>query len=121
MEEMSALFFIGCCLFIPMLLSISIDFESIKVPEWLKRKEKIVVQHVYIYKTSKYQQDANNKKEQDVKIKNEDHSPKVKDECLQSLLALGMKKSDAKNKIKKMWQDKNYSSVESFLIDAYRV
>lgn len=115
MEEVTALIFIGCCLFVPMLLSIFINFELPKFPE---RKEKIIVQRVYIYrpvkkhKTSKDKNSFVEKKEIPV-------NPLIQD-CIQCLVSLGMKRSEAKLKVKIMFEATDYQSVESFLIDAYK-
>ena len=124
MEELAAVLFIGGCLFIPMLLSIFIDLELPIVPDFLRRKEKIVIQHVYIYKTVKNKPKPKPKPIKEIKAElqiNKQENLEVKMECLQCLLSLGMKKSDAKNKIEAMWKIKNYNSAESFLIDAYKV
>ena len=116
MEELAAVLFIGGCLFIPMLLSIFIDLELPKVPDFLRRKEKIVIQHVYIYKTVKNKPKPKPIKEIKAELQiNKQENLEVKMECLQCLLSLGMKKSDAKNKIEAMWKIKNIIPLKVFL------
>jgi hypothetical protein len=54
-------------------------------------------------------------------VKQEEYINPIKDEALECLISLGMKKSDAKEKVKQLWKNKNYISIESFLIDAYKI
>ena len=116
MEEVTAVLFIGCCLFIPMLLSIFINFELPQIPH---KKEKIVIQRVYIYKQIK-----NNKadKKKDIpEPQKEKVSNPLYPECIECLVSLGMKRSEAKLKVKIMFEANDYQSIESFLIDAYKI
>jgi len=43
----------------------------------------------------------------------------IKQDAVQCLISLGMKKKDATIKVNSMFARKNYQSIESFLIDAY--
>lgn len=116
MEQVTAVLFIGCCLFVPMLLSIFINFELPQIPY---KKEKIVIQRVYIYKqikNNKVSERKNNPKPQKEKICNP-----LSLECIECLVSLGMKRSEAKLKVKIMFEANDYQSIESFLIDAYKI
>jgi hypothetical protein len=89
----------ACCMFLPMiLLHFSIDRVVIQ-------KE---IQYVYIDKPSNI---TNQEKKND----------KLIDDAIQCLVSLGMKKSIAKAKVNDMFSIKNYESIESFLIDAYKI
>lgn len=44
----------------------------------------------------------------------------IMDDAIQCLMSLGMKKLDAVKKVKDMFNNQNYNSIESFLIDVYK-
>ena len=54
-------------------------------------------------------------KSKPVEIKNP-----IMDDAIQCLMSLGMKKLDAVKKVKDMFNNQNYNSIESFLIDVYK-
>lgn len=45
----------------------------------------------------------------------------IKDDAIQCLISLGMKKSEAIKKTNEMFEKFNYESIESFLLDVYKV
>lgn len=53
--------------------------------------------------------------------KKEEYINPIKDEAFECLISLGMKKSEAKNKVNKMFFNKDYKNLEHFLIDAYKI
>lgn len=108
MEFTSVIIFMGFCIFGPMLLAICTIRPE---PEILTRE---VIK-------CKYVKSKKSKAKQPSSIINNETSDKLKEECIQCLKSLGMKKSDAKEKAEQMWKIKNYNSIESFLMDAYRV
>ena len=111
MELNGAIFFMGLCLFSPMLISIFLSaIDKLEKPSPVQ-----VVKIEYVDRII-YKDKPNIKQESKAEIE----SP-VKLECIECLISLGMKKVVAKDKVNKMWADKNYNSVESFLMDAYKV
>ena len=122
MELNGAILFMGLCLFSPMLFSICISaIEKLERPKVIT-KEVIKVEYVDRVVIKEIQTEVKTEKSQPVPAiqKIEKESP-IKQECLECLISLGMKKRVAKDKVEKMWASKNYNSIESFLIDAYRV
>lgn len=88
----------ACCMFLPMiLLHFSIDRVVIQ-------KE---IQYIYVDKPSQIKQE-------------EKKSNELISDAIQCLVSLGMKKSIAKVKVNEMFSVKNYESIESFLLDAYK-
>jgi hypothetical protein len=108
MEFTSVIIFMGFCMFGPMLLAVCT----------IRPEPEILTREVVKYKRVKSKK--SNKKKPILVINNE-ASDSLKEDCIQCLKSLGMKKSDAKEKVEQMWKNKNYNSIESFLIDAYRV
>lgn len=98
LEETSAIIFMACCMFLPMiLLHFSIDRVVIQ-------KE---IQYIYVDKPLQITQE-------------EKKSNELINDAIQCLVSLGMKKSIAKVKVNEMFGVKNYESIESFLLDAYK-
>ena len=56
-----------------------------------------------------------------VKAEKEEEKPSIKGDCVQALVSLGMKKSLSKEKVDKMFNKKDYLSIEDFLMDAYKI
>lgn len=104
MDHSAALIFLGCCLFIPMICMTVINGEPdvITVKEYIEVPKEIIVE--------KYIQQPVKKK----------INPLMPD-AIQCLVSLGMKKSEASSLVKTMFSKKNYESIESFLIDAYKI
>lgn len=95
----------ACCMFLPMiLLHFSIDRVVIQ-------KE---IQYVYIDKPLNITKQAK-------QAKQANKNDQLIDDAIQCLVSLGMKKSIAKAKVNDMFNIKNYESIESFLIDAYKI
>jgi len=124
MELNNAILFMGLCLFGPMFISVSLlAIEKLQRPQPVIKTEYVEV------KTFKYIKPVKPIKPiKPTKIIAKPIEPpkpvedtRLKDECLECLVSLGMKKAVAKSKVNKMWASKNYNSIESFLIDAYRV
>ena len=102
MEEASAIIFMGCCMFLPMILfHFSIDKEIVRTE----------IKYVYIEKQKKLRESK------PINFKQENT---IVEDAIECLISLGMKKSDAKIKVNRMFLNKNYESIESFLIDAYK-
>ena len=118
MELNNAILFMGLCLFGPMFISVLLDaIEKLERPQAITKTEYVEV------KTFKYIKPVKPIKAiaKPIEPAKVAEDPKLKDECLECLVSLGMKKAMAKSKVNKMWASKNYNSIESFLIDAYRV
>lgn len=81
------------CVLIPMI-----------IPQQKQHQEKIIE---YIYIKDHPKKAKQNKKS------------KIKLECVESLVSLGMKKKDAEIKVDEMFCIKQYNSVENFIVDAY--
>lgn len=103
MTEITAMIFMGCCIFIPMILT-HIPNQTIKTKEVIKYVEK----PIYI------------EKEVIVKPKPKPKENKILNDAIQCLVSLGMKKADAKQKAEEMFSRSNYESIESFLLDVYK-
>jgi hypothetical protein len=78
------------------------------------------IEPVYIKKSRK----KKNKKKmsghyiepQNIKVKNNFH-----EDCKDCLVSLGMKKLDAEKKVKSMFKNKNYNSLEQFILEVYKI
>lgn len=101
MTEITAMIFMGCCIFIPMILTY-IPSQTIETKEVVKYIEK----PVYV--------------EKQVVVKPKPKENKLLNDAIQCLTSLGMKKPDAKRKAEEMFAVKNYESIESFLLDVYK-
>lgn len=121
MELNNAILFMGLCLFGPMFISVLLlAIEKLERPQPIIKTEYVEV------KTFKYIKPTKSIKPKKIIAKPIEpvkavEDTRLKDECLECLVSLGMKKTVAKSKVSKMWANKNYNSIESFLIDAYRV
>lgn len=111
MELNSAIFFMGLCLFSPMLFSICVSILDMFDKPKVITKEVVRIEYV----------DRVIVQEKQIKKKIKEKESPVKADCIECLISLGMKKSVARSKVDEMWAVKNYNSVESFLMDAYRV
>ena len=120
MNENGSLIFIGLCLFLPMLIPIFIgtppqETKIIYVEKKQKQKKRNPIEHL----------DFPSRKDPQKVVKKE--KPLIVDEidirpdAIECLISLGMKKTAAKEKVDKMFKNKKYMTVESFLIDAYRI
>lgn len=102
MEETSAILFMGCCMFLPMiLLHFSIPAQIKTVYVYIEKPEK--------NKSIVIEKDRQNEKNNPLKI-----------DAINCLISLGMKKTSAKIKVDRMFDEKDYNSIENFLIDAYK-
>ena len=121
MELNNAILFMGLCLFGPMFISVLLlAIEKLERPQPITKTEYVEV------KTFKYIKPTKSIKPKKIIAKPIEpvkpvEDTRLKDECLECLVSLGMKKAIAKSKVSQMWASKNYNSIESFLIDAYRV
>lgn len=100
MDEIASLIFMGCCIFIPMIIS-AIPIKQVEVVKFIEKP-------VYIEKPIYVEKKVENKK-----------SPLL-DEAVQCLISLGMKKAESKKKVEDMFKLKTYQSIESFLLDIYK-
>ena len=101
MTEITAMIFMGCCIFIPMILTY-IPNRTVETKEVVKYIEK----PVYV--------------EKQVITKPKPKENKILNDAIQCLTSLGMKKPDAKKKAEEMFAVKDYESIESFLLDVYK-
>lgn len=111
MEQTTVIIFMMFCMFFPSVL-IFLDEKfnnNIKYVETIK--------YVYVDKQVKKVEKSNPAPV--AKEKKEIRSP-LKKEAFDCLISLGMSKKDANEKIKSMFAIKNYKSIESFLLDAYK-
>lgn len=109
MENIAVLMFFGACLFIPMLCDALYGLSNRDlVPDEVE-----VIKYVYIEKP---QPIIKKDKPQVVEKINP-----IKDDAIQCLISLGMKKSEAIKKTNEMFEKFDYESIESFLLDVYKV
>jgi HEPN domain-containing protein len=107
MDFTVAIIFMGFCIFGPMLISIyekpqKVKYIYVKQTKIKPRTKKIESVH----------QDISHEPDKNLQMK---------EDCFECLRSLGMNKRDAQEKLNSMWKNKNYNSIESFLMDAYRV
>lgn len=125
MDKM-ALIFMGSCLFIPMLLPFLVGIIEQKEPQKII-ETKTITKIKYI----KYPDTNINKKsdpiikkiipvEKEVIIPTEKYSI-AKEDAIECLLSLGLKKSFAKKRVDDLFSKNKYSSLEEFLVSAYKV
>jgi predicted transcriptional regulator len=99
MEEVSVIIFMGCCIFLPMILS--------TIPKQQTVIKKEVVEVVKYMPPPPHE---------NVVVENP-----IKKEAIECLVSLGMKKSQAKKKVFDMFEKTDYKSIEGFLMDVYKV
>lgn len=111
MEQTTVIIFMMFCMFLPpVLIFLDEKFNNnIKYVETIK--------YVYVEKQVKKVEKPNPAPV--AKAKKEIRSP-LKKEAFDCLMSLGMNKKDANEKVNSMFIAKDYKSVESFLLDAYK-
>ena len=122
MDGVASLVFIGCCLFVPMILA-HLD-RPVKTVEVVRYREIPVKQTAspVVYKNVETENLKQFSKISSKPIKPaKEATPPIFNDCVDVLLSLGMKKSLAKEKTSNMFKNKNYDSVESFIMDAYKI
>lgn len=100
MEMTTAIIFMGCCIFLPMLLSVMSDMKVVKIEKEIVEVVKYLPQQTI--------------------IKDKVENP-IKNDAINCLVSLGMKKVEAKKKVEELFSKKEYMSIESFLMDAYKL
>ena len=112
MEQTTVIIFMMFCMFLPpVLIFLDEKFNNnIKYVETIK--------YVYIEKQVKKIEKPNPVSV--AKAKKEIRSP-LKKEAFNCLISLGMNKKDANEKVNKMFASEDYKSIESFLLDAYKL
>jgi len=105
MDTAAGILFMLCCLFLPSILGSLSERGEVKIIE------------VKVDKKSKPKPKPSPKPEV-AEVKKE--NPLFND-CMNCLISLGLKKSEANEKTKKMFENKEYNSIEDFLIDAYKI
>lgn len=120
MDGVASLVFIGCCLFIPMIIA-HLD-RPVKTVEVVRYREVPVKQTKapVVYKRVEKRETSVKVSPKPVKPAKE-ATPPIFNDCVDVLLSLGMKKSLAKEKTSNMFKNKNYDSVESFIMDVYKI
>jgi Holliday junction resolvasome RuvABC DNA-binding subunit len=93
MNETLAFIFMIVCVLAPMIIT--------------PKKQEKNIEYVYI-------------KDKPAKKNKSKENSKIKTECIESLISLGMKRKDAQLKADNMFSTKKYNSVENFIVDAYR-
>lgn len=93
MNETLAFIFMIACVLAPMIMT--------------QKKQEKIIEYIYI-------ENKPNKKN------NSNKNSKIKTQCVESLISLGMKRKDAELKTNDMFLSKKYNSVENFIVDAYR-
>ena len=115
MDGVASLIFIGCCLFIPMIL-IHLDRP--------KAVEVIRYQTIFV-KPSKdkivYETEQSKNFTTDLQEPAKKTNLLIFNDCIEVLVSLGMKRNLAKEKATQLLNTKHYNSIESFLMDAYKV
>lgn len=122
MDGVASLIFIGCCLFIPMILThLDRPVKTVEVVRYqtgfVKPPKKRAVYKKIEMENPKRVSKVSPKPVKPVK----EAAPPIFNDCVDVLLSLGMKKASAKEKTLKMFKNKNYDSVESFIMDAYKI
>lgn len=107
MDSTVAIIFMGFCIFGPMLISVYEKPQKVK--------------YIYIQQTKAKQHKVNKQIIPKQIIPEINKNDSLKEDCLKCLRSLGMNKKDAMEKVEQMWKNKNYNSIEGFLVDAYRV
>ena len=112
MENIAVLMFFGACLFIPMLCDALYGLSNRNlIPDEVE-----VIKYVYIEKPQPPQPVIKKEKPKVVEKINP-----IKDDAIQCLISLGMKKSEAIKKPNELFEKFDYESIESFLLDVYKV
>lgn len=101
MTELGAIIFMGFFMLLPHIV-------KTPPPEIIDRSE--IIQNI---KTLPINQKQKNKK-------SKPKENKLLNDAIQSLMSLGMKKTEAKKKAQEMFLKTNYESIESFLLDVYK-
>ena len=99
MEMATAIIFMGCCIFLPMLLG---TFSNVN-QKTLVKKEIVEVVKYLPQPTPVIQENP------------------IKNDAIECLVSLGLKKSEAKKKVNEMFAKFEYQTIESFLLDVYKV
>lgn len=107
MDQTAALIFMMLCIFAPMLLPLlDRPVKNIYI-------EKEIVKYKYISTKQK-------SKPKSIADK-QDKNMEIFNDCVLCLNSLGLKKTEAKERAKKLFEKKQYNSVEDFLMDAYKI
>ena len=115
MEQTTVIIFMMFCMFFPSVL-IFLDEKFSKDVKYVQ-----TIKYVYVNeKKEKVKKPATIKAQPKPKPKPKKESP-IKQDAFNCLVSLGMKNKDAKQKVDNMFLAKDYQSVESFLLDAYKV
>jgi Holliday junction resolvasome RuvABC DNA-binding subunit len=111
MEQTTVIIFMMFCMFFPSVL-IFLDEKFNKDVKYIQ-----TIKYVYVEKQVRKVEKSNPAPV--AKAKKEIRSP-LKKEAFDCLISLGMNKKDANQKVNSMFDAKNYQSIESFLLDAYK-
>jgi hypothetical protein len=115
MEE-QALFFMGCCLFLPMLIPLFVgspepEIRTVTKVKFIKRPQTKFAKPNYKVKKVKAPE-----------IIAEKEVPKIlKEDAVECLTSLGLKKAAANKKVNDLFSKNKYNSLEEFLLDAYKL
>ena len=111
--EFSQLMFIVFCYYFPYILHY-LRKDNNKKQENIVYEQPIYIKK-YNKKISKQKLNGSYKHPQEIIVEN-----KFMNDCKECLISLGMKKIDADKKVSNMFNKKNYTSIEHFLMDAYK-
>lgn len=122
MEE-QALIFMGCCLFLPMLIPLFIGSPE---PEVIVKHRPVAKIKYIKYPETKFikpkQKIVKVKAPQEEKVVIKEEVPKIsKEDAIECLTSLGLKKAAANKKVNELFQKNKYNSLEEFLMDAYKL
>lgn len=113
MEQTTVIIFMMFCMFFPSVI-IFLDEKFSKDVKYVQ-----TIKYVYVNeKKEKVKKPVTVKAQPKPKLKKE--SP-IKTDAFNCLISLGMKNKDAKQKVDNMFSVKDYQSIESFLLDAYKI
>ena len=112
-DPISVMMFMTIWLIAPMILLTVMDisssiFEAGPIP-------KTKIEYVYVEKIVQVKDKSTSKQ------KPVEELSKLQLEAIGCLTSLGMKKKDAQDKVKTMFNKKEYVSIEDFLMDAYKM
>lgn len=121
MKDTYQIIFIAFCFYSPFIIDRII--KSIK--EYDSPPVKIIEKPIPVKKIKSHRVENINYKEVPQKIIEPESvkipANKIFDDCVMCLVSLGMKKKQAKEKTQKMFDKNNYQSIESFLLDVYKI
>ena len=111
--ELFQLAFIALCFYVPQII---FNMSHAVAPKKEVRHEMPLYIKKYNKSVTKKKKNGTYVQPQKIKVEN-----KFFNDCCQTLISLGMSKKQAFDKTTLMFNNKNYNSIESFIMDAYKL